>query len=142
MDYHIDIRDEVQELRGVFPDIGRSDFYELDNGNVGVVVYYSPDAPDCPTFEVLIEYTRAYPNSPPKAWVMDPDISTSTPHTYSSDSSGNVRICFIKPSKWSSNLTSYDAAVMIKTWVFAYCNYKRDGEWRWDEEGLVGHLLP
>ena len=142
MDYQIDIQHEVEELKGVFPQIGRSDFYELDNDNIGAIVYYSPDDPDFSTFKVLIEYTPGYPNTPPKAWVIEPEISSSTPHTYSEDSSGHTQICFIKPSNWTDNLTSYDAAVMIKTWVFAYCNYKKHGNWEWDEEGFLGHLLP
>ena len=142
MDYHIDVQKEVSELRGVFPQISQSDFYELDNDNVGVIVYYSPDDSNFSTFKILIEYTPGYPSSPPKAWVMNPEISSSTPHTYGTDSNGHMRICFIKPSNWSSNLTSYDAAVMIKTWVYAYCNYKKNGSWDWDEEGFLGHLLP
>jgi hypothetical protein len=142
MAYHIDIDEEVYELGGVFPSIGRSDFFELDNGNVGAVVYYQPDDRSCPEFEVLIEFPQGYPDKPPSAWVMDPDIDSGTPHTWGTDSDGNMKICYIKPSRWSSDLTSYDSAAMIKTWIFAYCNYRETGDWAWEGVGLWGHLLP
>lgn len=133
MSYYIDIGREVEELRGVFPEVSKSDFYELDNGNVGAVVYYTPNDPACPEFEVLIEYPRGYPNDAPKAWALSPELPRSVPHVLGRDDSGNVQICYQRSSNWNSNYTGYDAAVMVKTWVYAYCNWKNNDEWDWNE---------
>ena len=129
-----DIDREAHELRGVFPDIGTDDFYELDNGNIGAVVYYRPDDFSFDEFEVLIEYVPGYPDVPPPAWVLEPEIDSNVEHVWEWDEHGHPMICYIDPDEWHPNLTSYDAAVMIKTWVYAYCNWKRRGEWTWDEK--------
>lgn len=130
---HIDIGKEVTELQGVFPNISRSDFYQLDNGNEGVAVSYDPVQYQ-ETFEVLIEYTPSYPDMPPKAWVQDPTIHPESPHVWGQDDYGDVMICYIDPDDWRPDLTSYDAAIMIQTWVFAYCNWIEHGTWDWDEK--------
>lgn len=133
MSYYIDIDREVRELRAVFPEVSRSDFYELDNGNVGVIVTYRTDSRSVDDFEVLIEFPRGYPDDAPRAWIQSPEIPSSTPHTLGTDGSGDVAICYQGPSNWNSNYTGYDAAVMIKSWVYAYCNWKENDEWDWEE---------
>lgn len=144
---HVDIGKEVTELRGVFPDISRSDFYELDNGNVGVQVSYDPIQYQ-ETFDILLEYTPSYPDMPPKAWIQSPSIHADSPHVWGKDDYGNVMICFIDPDDWRPSLTSYDAAIMIQTWVFAYCNWIENGVWDWDEkphgspDSSIFNLLP
>ena len=142
MSYHINLDEEIYELQGVFQSIGKSDFFELNNGNVGAVVYYRPDDYSFPEFEILIEFPQGYPDKPPNAWVMEPNIESGTPHVWKRDENGNTKICYIKPARWSSDLTSYDAAVMIQTWVYAYCHYKKTGNWGWEGVGFWGHLLP
>lgn len=134
MVYGIDIDEEVYELQGVFPGISREDFYQLDNGNVGVVVYYRPDDFSFPEFEVLLEYPAGYPDLPPKAWILDPELEPGTKHVWGTDEYGSPMVCFIDPDDWSPDLTSYDAAVMVKTWIYAYCNWVRHDEWSWDEK--------
>lgn len=140
MSYPIDVDEEITELRGVIPNVSRSDFYELDNGNIGTIIYYDPTEYQFDTFEVLIEYTPGYPDQPPNAWVLDPEIDSDSPHIWEWDN-GDPRICFIKPARWKSSYTSYDAAAMIKSWVWTYCNWMKTGSWDWDEVGFVGHLF-
>ncbi len=140
MAYSVDISEEITELRGVIPNVSRSDFYELNNGNVGVIVYYKPTEYQFDTFEILIEYTPGYPDRPPNAWVLDPEIDSNSPHIWEWDN-GDPRICFIKPANWDSSYTSYDAAAMIKSWVWAYCNWTKTGSWDWDEVGFLGHII-
>ena len=139
MEYHIDIDHEIEQIRGVIPGVTKEDFYELDNENIGVIVYFETDS-GCPEFEVLIEYTPGYPDKPPNAWVLSPSIDSSSPHVWTREN-GDAKICFIKPPRWESNWTSYDVAGMIKSWIFAYCKWKKTGEWGWDEVGLVGHFI-
>lgn len=138
MNYHIDIEHEVEQIRGIIRGVTRRDFYELDNGNIGVIVYFDPRG-EHPEFEVLIEYPPSYPNKPPNAWVLDPTIDSNSPHIWTREN-GDAKICFIKPRRWESEWTSYDAAAMIKSWIFAYCTWQENGEWGWDEVGVIGHF--
>lgn len=130
----VDINREIEELRGVFPNIGRESFYELDNGNVGAILNYRTDSSQVDDFQVLLEYPPGYSNMPPKAWIMEPDLRNDTPHVWGTDDEGKPMICFIDPDDWYSSLTSYDAVVMIKSWVYAYCNWVESGNWAWDEK--------
>lgn len=129
----IDINLETLELRGIFPEFDRGDFYELDNGNVGAVVNY--DIEDCSIdeFIVLIEFNKRYPAEPPRAWVLEPELDQSCPHIWQFDEHGHAQVDYINPDEWHLDYTSFDAAVMIKTWVYAYCNWEDHGEWTWDE---------
>ena len=129
----VDIGEAAHELRGVFPDLSRSDFYYLDNGNVGVEVTYATEGYANDDFNVLIEYHGGYPDAPPNAWIQHPDIDSSCPHGYGEDDYGNYRACYIYPDQWKPRYTSYDAAIMIKTWVYAYCNWETTGNWDWHE---------
>jgi hypothetical protein len=135
----LDVEKEVHELRGVFPELGRGDFYRLDNGNIGVLVYYRPDSYTAGEFEVLMEFVEEYPTNPPQAWVLEPEIDRGCPHAYRYDDQGNALLDYIDPSKWESWYTSYDAAVMIRTWISAYCNWEDHGVWEWDGDPS-GHL--
>ena len=43
-------------------------------------------------------------------------------------------ICYLKPDEdWSSNYSSYDVGLMIKSWIFAYVRWKQKGIWGWRE---------
>lgn len=143
----LDIDREMKELQGVFPDINRGDFYDLDNGNIGTVLYYDTTSRTVNDFKILMEFPPGYPDMPPKGWVMKPKLRDDTPHIWGKED-GQPMICFIDPDDWSSRLTSYDAAVMIKTWVYAYCNWVKTGNWTWDEkahdtpDSSVFDLLP
>ena len=130
----VDIKQEINELRGVFPNVSRSDFYDLDNGNVGVILNYQTDNHQVGDFQVLMEFPPGYRNMPPKVWIMEPNLQSNTPHVWGTDDDGKPMVCYIDPEDWSPNLTSYDAAVMVKTWIFAYCNWVETGRWAWDEK--------
>jgi hypothetical protein len=129
----MDVYEEVHELQGVFPEVTRSDFWELDNGNIGVTVTYETKSIFEDDFDVLIEFTSSYPDSAPNAWVESPDIREDCKHTYYTDDYGNTKICYLEPENWYPWYTSYDAAVMIKSWVYAYCNWVNNGVWDWEE---------
>lgn len=138
----MDISEEVYELRGVFPHITRRDFYELDNGNTGVVVEYDTSGEfSRGTFEVLIEYTEGYPDTKPNAWVMEPNVDGSCGHIYNFDQNGHANICYMGNRNWDPSYTSYDVAVMVKSWIFAYCRWEKTDNWGWNEAGLIDYLL-
>ena len=138
----VDIDQEVHELRGVLPCEDRSDFYELDNGNLGVVVHYDTSGEFSKgTFEVIIEYPSGYPNKKPNAWVISPDVDMSCGHIYHKDDSGDANICYMGNRNWDPNYTSYDVAAMVKTWIFAYCKWERTGNWGWNEAGFLDYML-
>ena len=43
-------------------------------------------------------------------------------------------ICYLKQEEdWSSNYSSYDVGLMIKSWIFAYIRWKQKGIWGWRE---------
>lgn len=125
----IDISNELYELRGVFPDLSRSDFYHMANGNIGVKVTYETEDFFTDDFDVLIEYHDGYPDSEPNAWVQDPKIDDSNPHHYGFDEYGDCHICYVGSQNWSFTYTGFDAAMMIKTWIFSYCHWQDTGEW-------------
>ena len=129
----IDIDEEVHELRGVFPDISRSDFYRLNNDSIGAEVTYETEDYFTDDFDVLIEFDYGYPDSAPNAWIQHPDIDNGCPHDYGEDEYGNTRACYVHYNQWKPWYTSFDASVMIKTWVYAYCNWKKTGNWDWEE---------
>lgn len=130
----LDVDKEAHELRGIFPEINRDNFYKLGNGNIGVLVYYRPDGYTTDEFEVLIEFIGEYPTNPPRAWVLEPEIDRSCPHAYRFDEQGNALVDYIDASSWESWYTSYDAAVMIRTWISAYCNWEDRGVWEWEAD--------
>ncbi len=129
------VENELHELRGVFPGLTRKAFYYLDNGNIAVQVKYSTTGQYAHgTFTVLIEFPHNYPNSPPRAWIMEPTISSRTHHIYGTDEYGHTEICYLRPQKdWHFTFTSYDAAILIQTWIWAYCRWRKVGIWDWKE---------
>ena len=135
----LDVEKEANELRGVFPELDRGDFYKLDNGNVGVLVYYCLGDYAVDEFEVLIEFVEEYPADPPRAWVLEPEIDRSCPHVFRFDEQSNALLSYVDPSRWESWYTSYDAALMIRTWISAYCNWEDHSVWEWDGDPS-GHL--
>lgn len=129
---NLDIEAEARELRGHFPDLTTCDFYRLDNGNVGVLITFKTSDLFGEDFDVLLEYPPGYPETIPNAWVQSPKIASSCRHVWKREE-GDVKICYLRPSKWESNYTSYDAAAMIKSWIYAYVEWKDSGEWDWEE---------
>jgi ubiquitin-protein ligase len=129
------VEDELHELRGVFPTLSRKDFYRLDNGNICVKVKYKTTGPySLGTFNVLIEFPHNYPSAPPHAWITEPKISKKVHHVHRTDEYGHTEICYLRPLKdWHYTHTAYDAAIMIQTWVWAYCKWRKTGIWDWEE---------
>lgn len=117
----IDIDKEVHELKGVFPQISKSDFYHLDNGNIGAEVSFIPSDCTIDEFEVLIEYTPKYPTYPPRMWVTNIEIDDSSEFVVQYDEYGNSEINYAAPYEWTPALTGYDAAQMMQSWIKHYC---------------------
>lgn len=137
----IDVDNEVTELRGHFPNVSRRDFYELDNGNIGVVLQISTDGQySLGTFEVILEFPPGYPDVQPNAWVNSPELDESCGHIYYTEN-GQAKICFTADKEWESQYTSYDAAAMVKSWIFAYCQWEHTGTWGWKEAGFLDYLF-
>lgn len=133
----IDVDEEIKELRGHFPDASKSDFYELDNGNTGVMLQIATkEQYSLGIFEILLEFPPGYPDVPPSAWVCSPEIDESCPHTYG-NKNGQTKICFTADGKWGPQYTSFDAVTMVKSWIFGYCQWKQTGEWGWDGAGSI-----
>jgi hypothetical protein len=127
------ISKELFEIQGVFPSLQQSDFKELPNGNICVEVsYYTSGRYSKGRFDVLIEYPPRYPSIEPIAWIQHPKINSNAPHRYEEDSYGDMKICYIHPSDWSYSYTSYDVAIMIQTWIWAYCKWLDTRIWDWE----------
>ena len=127
----VDIHEEVRELRGVFSDVSPNDFVQYEEFDAIKVTYQTKDFLK-DDYEIIIAFSPAYPNKEPYAFVVEPEIRGDCPHIYGKED-GVARICYIDPAEWSYRYTSYDAAVMIKSWVYAYSNWKRTGNWDWEE---------
>ncbi|MHA2226879.1 MAG: hypothetical protein ACXAC8_16820 [Candidatus Hodarchaeales archaeon] len=134
---------EIGNLKRVFPDLSRKDFSTLKNGNYCVQVSYITTGKfACGLFEVLIEFPYNYPVGAPLAWVQKPRIPKNTPHIYKWDKIGHANICYLRPKKdWHYSLSSYEAAVMIESWLTTYCHWKKTGQWDWPEAGIFDHLF-
>ena len=129
------VEQELHELQGVFPGLTRDEFYRLENGNICVKVkYITTGRFACGTFHVIIEFPHNYPTAPPRAWVTKPRLSVKTHHVYGTDEYGHTEICYLRPQKdWHFSYTAYDAALMIQTWIWAYCRFRKVGIWAWEE---------
>jgi ubiquitin-protein ligase len=129
------VEQELHELQGVFPSLTRDDFFYLENGNICVQVKYVTTGPyACGRFHVLIEFPHTYPTAPPRAWVIEPKLSYKTHHVHKTDKYGHTEICYLRPQKdWHYSYTAYDAAIMIQTWIWAYCRWRKTGSWDWRE---------
>jgi ubiquitin-protein ligase len=108
----------------------------MANGNIGLVLELPvtqlqiEGSFEKNYFTFLIEYVQDYPLSPPKVHLIEPDLDpTQTPHMFIDST-----ICYLKPDEdWSSNYSSYDVGLMIKSWIFAYVRWKQKGIWGWRE---------
>jgi hypothetical protein len=138
------IQYEAYEISGVFKahktmgerDVNINDFCILDNRNIGLLVeipiteLQSSGKYESRSYTILIEYVNDYPLSPPNVFVIDPILDPNeNPHMYL-----DGKICYLRPEDWSSNYTSYDVAQMIKSWIYAYSKWKRNGEWAWEQQ--------
>jgi hypothetical protein len=137
---------ELKNLREIFPDIRRKDFYKLDNGNYCVQLSYITSgkfACSPPRFDILIEFPYNYPHNAPKAWIQKPKIKeTDPPHVYGYDEFGHAHICYLRPKKdWHFRLSSADAAILVEIWIATYCRWIKTGQWDWKEAGFLDHWL-
>jgi hypothetical protein len=137
------INREMSKLKKIFPDIRRKDFRILPNGNFCVQIsYITKGKYACGTFDVLIEYPYNFPVGYPHAWITKPVIPKNTPHIFNYDELGHAHICYLRPKKdWHYSYSSYEAAVMIETWLSTYCRWSKSGLWDWPEAGFFDHLF-
>jgi len=135
-DITIDIETELYEIRGVFPDHGTEDFYRLSNGNVGTVLEFEDYQYEGENISVLVDYPSAYPKKPPTAWLWNPsmaEIENHPPLMIGSTECGGTEYRSINyTASWDETYTSFDVALMVKTWVGGFENWHKTGEW---EEG-------
>jgi len=130
------IQYEANEIAGAFELNSGWKFHIMENGNIGLVVELPVTQLQIEGsfekiyFTFLIEYVQDYPLFPPKVHVIEPDLDpTQTPHMFIDNT-----ICYLKPDEdWSSNYSSYDVGLMIKSWIFAYVRWKQKGIWGWRE---------
>jgi len=72
----LNMNEEIRALSTLFDGISRSDFWVLDNGNVGVELSMVPTSDAVDRFEILVEYDDSFPEYPPRVWVQKPDLSS------------------------------------------------------------------
>lgn len=125
----VDLDTEILELRSMFPDVDRKNFYRLENGNISATLDYHLDDCQITTFEVLLEFTEEYPVVPPRAWITEPKIDPDCPHIDGFDDYDHALISYMDPEKWDTSQTSFDAAVRIQSWLFAYCEWLNSSRW-------------
>jgi len=127
---------EADQLKGVFPSVEQEDFINLRNGNMGINLIYKTEGPFASgDFKIQMEFLNDYPYSAPKAYVLYPKLPSNTIHVYPDEftSIAQQRICYHEPNDWKYSYTSYDTAIMIQTWVYAYCSWLHTGRWDWDQ---------
>ena len=134
---------EIVKLKKLFPDIRKNDFSVLENGNKCVQVsFLTTGKYACGKFDVLIEFPYNYPVGTPLAWIQKPAIPRNTPHVYGWDEDDHASICYLRPKKdWQLNYTSYEAALLIESWLSTYCYWLKTNEWDWPEAGILDHIL-
>ena len=134
---------EMVKLRQLFPELGKRDFFILENGNKCVQVRFITTGKfACGQFDVLMEFPYNYPVGAPRAWIQRPSIPKNTPHVYGWDEEGHASICFLRPKKdWQLNYTSYEAALLIEGWLSTYCRWTKTSIWDWPAAGIIDHLF-
>lgn len=134
---------ELKQLQKLFPKISERDFYRLRNGNHCLQIsFITTGKYACGFFDILIEYPHNYPMSAPKVWIQKPTIKRKTPHVYEWDNEGHALICYLRPKKdWHYSYSSYEVAMMIETWLTAYCKWKKTGNWSFSEAGIWDHII-
>jgi hypothetical protein len=51
-------------------------------------------------------------------------------------------ICYLRPKKdWHYRYSSYETAMMIETWLTAYCKWMKTGNWSFSEAGIWDHMI-
>lgn len=134
---------EIPHITKLFPTIKKKDFRKLPNGNYCLQVSFNTTGKyACGFFDVLIEYPYNYPIAGPKAWIQRPDISRKTPHVYEWDKENHANICYNRPKKdWHFSYSSYEACLMIESWITTYCRWIKTQIWDWPEAGMLDHLF-
>jgi len=131
------IQYEANEIAGAFKSNSKWKFHIMDNGNTGLLLELPVTQLQIEGrrfekiyFTFLIEYVHDYPLSPPKVHILEPNLDPAqTPHMFIDNT-----MCYLKPDEdWSSEYSSYDVGLMIKSWIFAYIRWKQKGVWGWGE---------
>ena len=126
---------ETNQLQGVFSNVKEDDFFDLGGGRTGVYVAYETVGRfSGGMFTVLIEFLYDYPMYAPNAYVVRPELLPSTIHVYPPQPGFKPQhICYLDPDQWSPEFTSFDVAIMIQTWIYAYCSWRSTGKWDWQQ---------
>lgn len=126
----LDIDREIYELQGIVPETTRGNFYELENGNIGAIIPLDTSRNNFPEdeFEILIEYHEAYPEKPPKVWLLEPELPADTPHVWGRDESGHARLS-LRTHDWTAEMTSHDTLVLTKEWISSFETWTNEGTW-------------
>jgi hypothetical protein len=62
----INLSREAKRLSEAFRPTSTSDFFRLDNGNIGVRFIIHPDDGELECIKCILEYTETYPEEPPE----------------------------------------------------------------------------
>jgi hypothetical protein len=120
----LNVDEEIRALSTMFDGISRSDFWILDNGNVGTELSMVPTSDAVDAFEVLIEYDDSFPEYPPRVWVQKPDLSSDDESVVEIDHYGDARIQYIDPHTWAEQKNTEIALEYLAGWATAYCKRK------------------
>lgn len=109
---------EAKRLSEAFRPTFTSDFFRLDNGNIGVPFIIYPDEGELECIECILEYTETYPEDPPDLWVVEPPIPDTYEQAVETDDHGDTRIDYIQDRYWGVRTQS--ALEYIRKWALDY----------------------
>jgi len=117
----LNVNEEIRALSTMFDGISKSDFWVLDNGNIGVELSLVPTSDAVDSFEILLEYDDSFPEYPPRVWVQSPDLSSDDEAVVEVDYHGDARIEYIDPHTWAQQQNTEIALEHLAEWATAYC---------------------
>lgn len=120
----LNVDEEIRALSTMFGGISRSDFWILDNGNVGVELSMVPTSDAVDAFEILVEYDDTFPEYPPRVWVQKPELGSDDEAVVEVDHYGDARIQYIDPHTWAEQKSTEIALEYLAGWATAYCKRK------------------
>lgn len=84
------------------------------------------------TYKVVVAYPDNYPLEEPRAFIGDPKIRPSeTKHMFNS---GSLCLFSREDRAWKENSTAATVIAWAATWLTAYENWQRTGNWPGDEK--------
>lgn len=117
----LNIDEEARALSTMFDNISRTDFWVLDNGNIGVELSMVPTSDAVDRFDILLEYDNSFPDYPPRVWVQKPDLSSDDEAVVEVDHYGDARVQYMEPHVWAQQKSTKLALEHLAGWATAYC---------------------